>query len=100
MYTTTKMIARFTHFTNSGFMLNGKNDSDNLDSIVSWGNTELAKVAIKITKPALPKIIRIVAILRLCLSLVISSDSFVVNPVPEKHDSAWNFAKDHSSPVN
>jgi hypothetical protein len=64
------------------------------------GTIELAKVEIIITKPALPNIIRTEAILRLCLLLVINSASFVVKPVPEKHDSAWNLAKDHSSPVN
>jgi hypothetical protein len=64
------------------------------------GLSELAKVAIIVTKPACPKTIRTVAIRRLRRSLVINSDSFVVKPVAVKHDSAWNFANDHSIPVN
>ena len=33
-------------------------------------------------------------------NLAFTTDSFVVKPVPLKHESDWNLASDHSSPVN
>ncbi len=65
-----------------------------------FGRKVLAKVAIIVTSPTFPKIIKVDAMRRLWGLLTTSSASLVVKPVPEKQDIDWNFAKDHSNPVS
>ena len=60
---------------------------------------ELAKVAMRVTRPAFPRIIKVLAIFLRALWLTIISASRVVYPVPEKHDRDWNLACDHDIPV-
>src|SRR4030042_295073 len=94
-YIATAIIVKFIQ----GIRLDERK-SDKKGSLKTGGLKELAKVAIIVTRPAWPKTMRIEAIRRLWGVAVINSDSFVVNPVAVKQDSAWNFARDHSKPVN
>ena len=57
-------------------------------------------MAISDTIPAFPRIIRVMMILRLRGWFTTDSASRVVKPVPENAESAWNFARDFSSPVS
>jgi predicted metallopeptidase len=77
------IIVKFIH----GIILNERK-SDKKGILTTDGLKELAKVAIIVTRPAWPKTIRIEAIRRLWGTAVISSASFVVNPVAVKHDKA------------
>ena len=99
IYIATAVIVRFIQGSALFGMENGKSGMSNF-STIARGLNEFANVAIIVIKPALPKTIMTEAIRRLRGLFVISSASFVVNPVPVKHERAWNLAKDHSRPVN
>ena len=75
------IIVRFIH----GIRLNERK-SDKKGILA--GLKELAKVAIIVTRPAWPKIIRTEAIRRLWGVAVTNSASLVVNPVAVKHERA------------
>ena len=79
----TAMIVKFIQGIKLGETKSGKKVS-----LMTGGLKELAKVAIIVTKPAWPKIMRMDAIRRLCGVAVINSASLVVKPVAVKHDRA------------
>jgi hypothetical protein len=60
---------------------------------------EVVEVTMTVTIPAFPRIINHVTILRRVGWLITDSASLVVNPVPEKAESAWKRAFFHSIPV-
>jgi len=63
-------------------------------------SSETMTVATTVAIPILPSSIRIIMIFRRTGWFMISSDSVVVNPTPEKAERAWKRAASWDKPVN